>query len=598
MLSRLLVAVVLTSADAAELTYPNVLHAADSPHDLSLQATDFLDWGFQTRAWNGGVPGPTFRMKPGQTLKINLFNKLNPADSKKCTDTASEFCESEVTNLHTHGLHVSAKGKADNLPSESDDIFVSVKPGENTTYEFKIPEFHAPGMHWYHPHHHHATTIQAGGGAAGVMIVDDPEGYLPKEYANMPDKIMVVSYHDLALLQEIALSSQTKILADAADKAALNSKPASVYLVNGQWKPELTIEGGKWTRLRMVFAAVELNWQMEVDVGPAACQLQLLAKDGIYLSTMPRPVQHIPLYPGARADVAIRCTCPTYPCKMPSAVEGSDFNVFTYNIVAPTGAEDPATLPTFSPAKPCYLADLQSANVPVANQGVLNLDGGGFIVSYNGVGQSMTYANTHAGGKTQRQFPPIGELKTGNVYEMTVGGAAQHPLHVHVNPYQITWILTSYHRGYFQRGDWHDTLMLPSAILGPIKIRTQIDTFTGKQVVHCHILEHEDEGMMGFFQVAGTEDEAYKCAESLDTKCYRTAFNASVTYNHPVDQTCLGAGSTMPGIYYLLFIGGPIGLLALCGCCGFGFVKYRANQAAEGGGDPEAEEVELTEQAA
>ena len=71
---------------------------------------------------------------------------------------------------------------------------------------------------------------------------------------------------------------------------------------------------------------------------------------------------------------------------------------------------------------------------------------------------------------------------------------------------------------YFQAGDWHDTLYDGA---GAATVRLYTDTFTGKMVIHCHILEHEDQGMMGIFEITGTEGATYTDAETLDPTCYR-----------------------------------------------------------------------------
>merc|ERR1719245_1023246 len=112
-----------------------------------------------------------------------------------------EYCEASITNIHTHGLHTSPESIGD---YHGDDILVELEPGESASYQIEIPENHMGGTFWYHPHHHHSTALQAGGGAVGALIVDDPPGYLPEVYANMVEKIIFISCHQLALLAEIA----------------------------------------------------------------------------------------------------------------------------------------------------------------------------------------------------------------------------------------------------------------------------------------------------------------------------------------------------------------------------------------------------------
>jgi len=544
MISRLALAVAVKSCHGAELTFPSLLQAGSTEHELTAGPVDFPGYGVQTRGFNGGLPGPTFRMSPGDTLKVLLKNGLSAANNVACPDTAGEFCETATTNLHTHGLHVSSKGMSDGLSFNSDDIFAEVQPGGSAQYQFTIPENHMGGTHWYHPHHHHATAVQAGGGLAGVLIVEDPPGYLPEVYSSMPEKIMFMSAHNLVTLQEMAQSSQSTLLEGAVSAATDAGLDTNVFFVNGQAGPTMTLESHKWARLRMVYAAVEQSLSLSVT-GDATCQWKLLAKDGIYLSSFPRDLVKIPLYPGARADVAISCTCATYPCTAslgsaparrlqggpggggagpggPGATTAT-VTLLTFSITE-SSTTTVADLPVTTLVRPCYLADMQSATP--TSSGAIDLNGGDRRVQWNSAGESMTYANVHAGGKAMSDWAALTTYTVGGLYEMVVTGANAHPLHVHVIPFQIQAMpAQSYNDGYFQVGDWHDTLMIGDmGGGGGLTVRQMTDKFTGKMVIHCHILEHEDEGMMGFIQVDGTEGTVYSGQATLDPTCYTGAF--------------------------------------------------------------------------
>ncbi|MDZ8055933.1 MAG: DUF4114 domain-containing protein [Aulosira sp. ZfuVER01] len=102
------------------------------------------------RAYNSLIPGPMLITEPGDTLKITLVNDLT-----------------DPTNLHTHGLHVSAKGEGDN-------VLVSVKPGESREINIPIPDNHFIGLDWYHPHLHGETADQVGSGLGALLSVNAP----------------------------------------------------------------------------------------------------------------------------------------------------------------------------------------------------------------------------------------------------------------------------------------------------------------------------------------------------------------------------------------------------------------------------------------
>jgi FtsP/CotA-like multicopper oxidase with cupredoxin domain len=558
----------------AELTHPAVKNAASGQLSLSVGTAPFADYGFDAFGFDGAIPGPTFRVKPGEHLAIKFTNNLLSANNAACASTNGEFCEAATSNLHTHGLHVSSKGVEDGLPDYSDDIFVAVAPGGGTaSYNFSLPADHMGGTHWYHPHHHHATALQAGGGAVGLLIVEDPDGYLPARYASMQEKLLVISGHNLNTLQTMARSASSGVLENAAATATNAGYDTNVFLVNGQRGPTMTISGNTWYRFRMVYAAVEQSLQLSVT-GDGSCTLKLIAKDGIYLPSIPRDITTVHLFPGARADVAVACTCTAYPCSATLGSAGAagaaggpgrrllqrgrmggggqgpgapgaaaaavELMLLTINQGSASATPD---LPTVTPARPCYLADLRSASPD--GTGEIGLNGGPRTVTYNGQGQSMTYANTHAGGGTMRTWTPMATLQVGKVYEFSVSGANAHPLHIHVNPYQITSMpAASYGGGYFAVGDWHDTLLLSEMGGGNnLQVRTQTDVFTGKVVVHCHILEHEDEGMMNIMEVVGTEGATYAAAETLDPTCYRTAFVASQSNSPASSPTASPAAS-------------------------------------------------------
>jgi FtsP/CotA-like multicopper oxidase with cupredoxin domain len=142
------------------------------------------------RSYNGKLVGPTLRVKPGDLIQIDLKNSL----SKLPTDTANLGVDDlatstqfrgfyNATNFHTHGLHVSPKGKSDNVLKE-------MVPGKSYDIAIQLPDRHPGGAYWYHPHLHHSTALQVSSGMAGALIV---EGNLDKLPAIAPaeEKIFV-----------------------------------------------------------------------------------------------------------------------------------------------------------------------------------------------------------------------------------------------------------------------------------------------------------------------------------------------------------------------------------------------------------------------
>ncbi|WP_370257247.1 multicopper oxidase domain-containing protein [Cryobacterium sp. Hh38] len=106
-------------------------------------------------SYNGGVPGPTLRVRAGDTLNVSLRNGL-----------------ADPSNLHVHGLHVSPENNSDNM-------FVTVAAGASFDYQYELPANHPPGVYWYHPHHHGFVADQVFGGLYGAIIVEDPDPSRP-----------------------------------------------------------------------------------------------------------------------------------------------------------------------------------------------------------------------------------------------------------------------------------------------------------------------------------------------------------------------------------------------------------------------------------
>src|SRR5919202_1631236 len=119
---------------------------------------------------------PTIRVAPGDSVRISLDNKLpeDPSCNQQNHDENVPHCFNS-TNLHTHGLWISPSGNSDN-------VLLSIKPGEKFQYEYHIPPEHPAGTFWYHPHRHGSTALQVSSGMAGALIVEGDR--LPSKSAN------------------------------------------------------------------------------------------------------------------------------------------------------------------------------------------------------------------------------------------------------------------------------------------------------------------------------------------------------------------------------------------------------------------------------
>ena len=134
------------------------------------------------------VLGPTITVDPGDTLAITVYNHLPKATERGAfTETEGRLLNTphsyQLTGIHTHGLHVSPSGGADN-------VFAPIHPGDSRTYVYDIPANHGGGTFWVHPHWHSTEALQVGGGSALPLIVRDRPGVLPNDIATAPELLL------------------------------------------------------------------------------------------------------------------------------------------------------------------------------------------------------------------------------------------------------------------------------------------------------------------------------------------------------------------------------------------------------------------------
>lgn len=481
----------LTGVVGAPVTSPTEATAVNDLVGLNLGACMLFDpvsgGSFQTRCFNGGLPGPTLRVRPGETLRVQFSNNLgmlNPI----CSQTGTQFCEVNTTNLHAHGLHVSPN-------SELDNSLRPLPPNSTGQWFFDIPHDHMGGTHWYHPDFHHSASIQVGGGAAGLLIVEDPPGSLPAEILNMEERIIFIHCLNLQVLQGLARMAQDQMLQISSGDL--------LTMVNGQMSqasPTVTLTAGTWYRFRILLVSLgELLRLQPVSTDGGACEMQLLAKDGVYLEVTPRAVAQLEMGPGNRADVAVRCTCSGAggcSANFQSLSTGNDGvfsgSVFHVAIGASRRLQGMANndLLRFRPLRPCYLADLRQA-APVHSHNVtLSRSAGGYQLLYDGVAEVFSEAATVP--------PAVGTIVVGSVQHWHVTGLREFPLHLHTFPFQI---IDGMETGYTRAGDWGDTLRSDS---NEATLRFVVDRFTGLLVANCQGV-HADEGAVAYINVSGIE---------------------------------------------------------------------------------------------
>lgn len=458
-------------AQGDALVQPTVIQSSSGLLDttLTIEYGDFSGPDYtvtNTRLLNGLLPGPTLRLDAGDTLRILFKNQLE-LQSGAVSGAENEFTDPDHSNLHFHGGHVSGE-----LPS--DDIRLSVAPGDEYQYETVFPTNHLPGTHWIHPHVHGSSALQLGGGAAMAMIVNDPDGFLPSQVEEAKETLLVI--------QNINRNALRRVIDAIGDSKLTMSFTGETEfrLVNGQYQPTITMQPGEWQRWRIIWG----NWggdNLNAHFNDSTnCEMKLLAKDGIYIQDYPRSINTATIPTGGRADIMVRCSAAgTY--------QFLDFQEKTMLTVSVTGSSVSSTdLVAWEPSYPAYLSDLTSTSAT------------------NGCNCETAFRpcdvedKTCVNGELFDKSKYIHTVQFGSVVERDLRGVNRHPYHQHVYPFQLVAgvdnLSDADENVYFQTGDWHDVILMDTN--GAVTGRYVADVHDGVIMLHCHILSHEDEGTM------------------------------------------------------------------------------------------------------
>lgn len=443
------------------LRSPPELRSADGRLQLTLDAAPGeVELGGRPAgvlSYNGTVPGPTLRLRPGDELAIRLVNSLD-----------------EPTNLHVHGLHVSPQANSDN-------VFVAVSPGEAFDYSYRLLPDHPPGVYWYHPHHHGVVAGQIFAGLFGAIIVEDPEA-------------IPVSRERVLLVSDTTLDSAGNVAA-ASPMERMAGREGELLLLNGQSSPLLAARPGERERWRIVNACVARFVRLRLD----GQQLQLLGMDS---GRFPEPetVNELLLAPGNRADLLLTAaagesvlqTLPYSRGGMPGMMGQGRAPAGGSTALAIVRVDgEPGAPPGTVTARPA-LEDLRSAPVAARRQLILAMGGGP-----GGMGGGMGGMRFTINGREYSDVRTDTVVAAGSVEEWTLVNTSpmDHPFHLHVWPMQ----LIEDNGRVLDSVDKRDVVNVPAN--GRATVRIAFRDFSGRSVYHCHILDHEDLGMMGVIEV-------------------------------------------------------------------------------------------------
>ena len=469
-----------------------------------------------TFTFDGALPGYTWDVDAGDTLAVRMVNHLPPLEPHPMVmDRPHEWT---TTNLHTHGLHVSPQDNHDN-------IFITIPPGGHQDYVFEIPADHPGGLFWYHPHRHGGVNQQLRGGMAGALIV---RGSIDKvaEVAAATERVMII--------QALQLGDNYQL-----EDPHPQPKPGEylypyskvVYTLNGRISPTVAMYPGEVQRWRILNATSEYFTSLHLF----GHQWQVLAWDGLPLAA-PDAQDHLMLAPGNRVEVLVKAgpagsyrlqltpgdsVHPDIP-GMPASADAAGrvpYRVPPMDMHGPMSSMVPVS----------QMPDMEETPDEVRPRTLLHLAVGGsgppmglptalpaFDPPILPIARSRTLAFTIQRDQSKKfiafgidgrpydpaQVPYRATLGTAEEWTLVNGHDAADPVHahtyhVHVNPFRIVKV----NGRPLATPLWRDTFVLTKNEGDSITFQTNFADFSGRFVEHCHMLSHEDLGMMAEVEV-------------------------------------------------------------------------------------------------
>lgn len=436
-------------------------------------------WSLQGRVLRGnrdaledsGTPalGPTFRVRPGQRLRVTLENGIP-----------------QPTILHWHGLRVPEA--ADGHPR------LAIAPGQRYTYEFEIRN--RPGTYWYHAHPDRRTGEQVYRGLAGLFVVEDESEISLGLPGGPSDRALVI--------QDRSFDSSGQLVYLASPMERMRGFLGDRILVNGE--PDFTLRvAASAYRLRLLNASNSRIYRLAWD---DAAPLIVIGTDGGLLE-VPTPMPYVMLAPGERvelwADFApdargaerklvslpLDGMTAVAPLGVGRVALGRTTVVFTAKVDRPGLGRGrlPAHLSNIERYR---WADAVNAGAPRHVRATMLP----MAFGLNGRAFEMDAVAADERGK-------LGTIEAWEFDNSAPGGMGMmgplpHPFHIHGGQFQVIRREGVAHAGYVDAG-WKDTVLVMPGERATVLMK-YLD-YAGLYLYHCHNLEHEDGGMMRNFAI-------------------------------------------------------------------------------------------------
>jgi FtsP/CotA-like multicopper oxidase with cupredoxin domain len=409
----------------------------------------------QVLAYNGTVPGAMIEVFEGDKVSITFKNRI----------------PGQASTIHWHGLDIPAD--QDGNPS------APVSSGTDHTYEFTIRP-NSAGSYWYHPHPHGLTAEQVYRGLAAPFIVRSKTDPLSSE---LGDTTLFIS--------SVSLNADGTI-AENTDADRFNGREGDHVLVNGAKQPTLTLPPGSSRRFRVYNATNGRFLRLTVD----GHHMTLVGTDGGLLSSPVTGLEELLLAPAERAEIVIDFQVKSGSFTLNSmAYErgwmGRDKPIAEMLQLMTFELSGAAVTPIPLPAK---LRDIEALGEPVSTKRIA-------FAETMGMSNGAMTMGFLIDGKTFEMNRIDLKSRAGDVelWEIANTTDMDHPLHIHGTQFQIIEREMNGAKTPAPYLAWKDTVNIISKETVRIKVR---HSSPGVRMYHCHILEHEDAGMMGQLDVA------------------------------------------------------------------------------------------------
>ena len=359
-------------------------------------------------------------------------------------------------------------------------------PGESIDYTLEIPRDHTPGLNWYHTHPHGESHRQVLDGLSGALVIEGIERYAP-QVRDLRERVLVIRGVDIEHDPGSA-ALISRVDARTAGCGANHALAERVFSVNGMIRPEIPIARGEQQFWRMVNASADTYLDLELDGGA----FDIVALDGMPLNLhnpgrATRRADHMLVPPAGRLEAIVTGPADGTPSVLRTRCvdTGPDGDPNPAMILADVGpgSSGPSNkrIPIVDSRPPTYrVVDVESVKAAEPH----------FVMTFS-EDKDGFYINER---KYTPDAGPMVRTKVGEYQHWRVVNATRelHPFHIH----QVHFLAFREDGRVLSDPEWLDTINVPVGGSVDVIMNFTDPVIRGMSVFHCHLLNHEDKGMM------------------------------------------------------------------------------------------------------